>query len=129
MHKLYALNKEIAKDACENIEKRGFSRDCFERMSQALDNMKDIVKIEKYGVSEREELHDEMVNIIDDISTCYRNYVRAKGQYKLSRMDSHKRDMLNYLSQMFDAHTAAMAEIKKCVDCEDERRLIAEKVK
>lgn len=126
LNDIFELNKEIAEDACATLKAHGFSQNCFARMSQALDNLKDISKVNKN--SSVEVGHDEILDAINDISKYYQSYMYAKKQYKAHRMDNYKREMLNHLARMFDAHTAAMREIKNCMDCDEERNLIAEKI-
>lgn len=140
----FNINCEIVDDACHEIKSHGFSKERFELMSQALDNMKDVIKICNGGY--KDDMHmmhtrasfdgakgkwhnDKIMSAIDDIRNMYESYVDAKEMYMSSKMDTHKRNMLDYLSKMLDAHRIAMLELQKCTDCDDERVLITNKTR
>ncbi len=108
MHEIKMMNEKMMKEALQGLEK-GYNATDFQVMSQVLDNMLDICKIEHY--SEKEKYQDDITQShtndiegteIDDNIISMNEHFRKYISYKKKYQHRHDEERIRRVSFMYD---------------------------
>ena len=137
-HSFIESNLKVIKDA-ENTLKEYYSKDAFEKMSQAIDNIKDAYMIDWYD-SDISKMRNRMkmtINTLDwnddiiegddidekmkDFIVKYKEYKDLKHKYNIHKSDALKKmkmvESAKHLSKMYEG---ILSDISNSASCEEE---------
>lgn len=127
MKKAKELNSKFFNQALKGLEK-GYNAEDFRVMSQALDNMIDIAKIDKYeNVMEIDGT--EIDNNIRDMNKYFAMYVSQKKDYQIASTDINKGKCIDSLDKFLYAMMKIIEELKTSSDFQQERDMVKTKLR
>lgn len=137
-HSFIESNLKVIKDS-ENTLKEYYSKDAFERMSQAIDNIKDAFMIEWYesdiakmkgkmtktitnidfneDIIEDDDVDDKMKEFI----IKYKEYKELKQRYNIAKSDALKKmKMIECAKNLSRMYESILSDISNSASCEEE---------
>lgn len=127
MHKARQVNSKYFDMAVKGLEK-GWNKEDFEVMSQALDNMLDIAKLGSY-TSYEDVQGTEIDNNIRDMNKYFSMYVSQKKDYQIAPTDMNKGKCIESLDKFLYSMMKIMEELKTSSDFAQERDMIKGKLR
>ena len=127
MQKARELNSEFFNQALKGLEK-GYNAEDFKVMSQALDNMLDIQKLQRNS-KEEDVYGTEIDNNIRDMSKYFSMYISQKKDYQIAPTDVNKGKCIESLDKFLYAMMKIMEELKTSSDFQAERDMIRNKLR
>lgn len=140
MHEIKKINEKMMKEALQGLEKKGYNATDFQVMSQVLDNMLDICKIEHY--SEKEKYQNDIAQShtndiegteIDDniisMNEHFRKYISYKKKYQHRHDEESMSKIMTELEEFLLCMMKILEEMRTSSDFEKEREMIKGKLR